>query len=79
LKVRDLVRLLEANGWRRVKTEGSHRAYAPDLHGVITTGPTPEATERSMREAIAFHLRELRASGEPIPVPTARATYVAAR
>jgi len=27
LKVRDLVRLLEADGWRHVKTRGSHRKY----------------------------------------------------
>jgi len=57
----------------------NYSAYAPDLPGVITTGPTPEATERNMRDAIAFHLRELRAAGEPIPAPTTRATYIGAR
>jgi predicted RNase H-like HicB family nuclease len=61
------------------KAGSNYSAYAPDLPGVITTGPTPEATERNMRQAIAFHLRELRAAGEPIPAPTTRATYVAAR
>lgn len=61
------------------KAGSNYSAYAPDLPGVITTGRTPEATERNMREAIAFHLRELRAAGEPIPAPTTRATYVAAR
>jgi predicted RNase H-like HicB family nuclease len=57
----------------------NYSAYAPDLPGVITTGPTPEATERNMREAIAFHLRELRATGQPILAATTRATYVSAR
>ena len=61
------------------KAGTNYSAYAPDLPGVITTGPTPEATERSMRDAIAFHLRELRAAGEPIPAPTTKATYVSAR
>jgi predicted RNase H-like HicB family nuclease len=61
------------------KAGPNYSAYAPDLPGVITTGRTPEATERNMREAIAFHLRELRAAGEPIPAPTTRAMYVAAR
>jgi predicted RNase H-like HicB family nuclease len=61
------------------KAGSNYSAYAPDLPGVITTGRTPEATERNMREAVAFHLRELRAAGEPIPAPTTRATYVAAR
>jgi predicted RNase H-like HicB family nuclease len=61
------------------KAGRNYSAYAPDLPGVITTGPTPEATERNMREAIAFHLSELRAAGAPIPAPTTRATYIAAR
>jgi predicted RNase H-like HicB family nuclease len=61
------------------KAGRNYSAYAPDLPGVITTGRTPEATQRNMREAIAFHLSELRAAGEPIPAPTTRATYVVAR
>jgi predicted RNase H-like HicB family nuclease len=61
------------------KAGRNYSAYAPDLPGVITTGRTPEATERNMREAITFHLSELRAAGEPIPVPTTRTTHIAAR
>jgi predicted RNase H-like HicB family nuclease len=61
------------------KVGRNYSAYAPDLPGVITTGRTPEATERNMREAIAFHLSELRSAGEPIPVPTTRTTTIAAR
>ena len=61
------------------KAGRNYSAYAPDLPGVITTGRTPKATERNMRQAIAFHLSELRAAGEPIPAPTTRATYIGAR
>jgi predicted RNase H-like HicB family nuclease len=61
------------------KARRNYSAYAPDLPGVITTGRTPEATERNMRQAIAFHLRVLRAAGEAIPVPTTRATYIGGR
>jgi predicted RNase H-like HicB family nuclease len=61
------------------KAGSNYSAYAPDLPGVITTGTTPEVTERNMRAAIAFHLRELRAAGDPIPAPTTRATYVPAQ
>jgi predicted RNase H-like HicB family nuclease len=61
------------------KADRNYSAYAPDLFGVITTGRTPEAAERNMREAIAFHLSELRAAGEPIPVPTTRTTTISAR
>ena len=60
------------------KAGRNYSAYAPDLRGVITTGATPEATERNMRDAIALQLRELRAAGEPIPVPTTTATIIAA-
>ena len=61
------------------KAGRNYSAYAPDLPGVITTGRTPEATERNMREAIAFHLSELRAAGEPVPVPTSRTAHIVAR
>ena len=61
------------------KAGSNYSAYAPDLPGVITTGSTPECTERNMRQAIAFHLRELRAAGEPVPTPRTKTTYVAAR
>ena len=56
----------------------NYSAYAPDLPGVITTGPTPRATERNLRDAIAFHSNELRAAGEPTPVSTTRATDITA-
>lgn len=29
MKVRDLLKLIEANGWHHVKTKGSHRQYKP--------------------------------------------------
>lgn len=57
----------------------NYSAYAPDLPGVITTGPTADAAEGSRREAIAFHLSELRATSEPIPVPTTRTAYITTR
>ena len=59
------------------KAGRNYSAYAPDLPGVITAGRTPRATERNMREAIAFHLSEFRAAGEPVPPSTTRARHVA--
>jgi predicted RNase H-like HicB family nuclease len=53
------------------KAGRNYSAYAPDLPGVITTGRTAKA--------IAFHLSELRAAREPIPVSTTRTTHIAAR
>ncbi len=34
----------------------NYSAYAPDLPGCITTGPTVEETLANMREAIELHL-----------------------
>ncbi len=36
-KVRDAIRLVEADGWRRVRTRGSHRQYKhPFKRGTVT-------------------------------------------
>jgi predicted RNase H-like HicB family nuclease len=60
------------------KTATGYSAYAPDLPGCITTGPTLEETERLMKEAIEFHLEGLREYGLPIPEPTTTADYIIA-
>lgn len=58
------------------KTSTGYGAYAPDLPGCVAAGDTLEDTERSMREAIEFHLEGMRAHGDPVPEPTAVAQYV---
>jgi len=58
------------------KTGTGYGAYAPDLPGCVSTGPTLEEAQRNMREAIAFHLDGLREDGDPIPEPTTRAGMV---
>jgi predicted RNase H-like HicB family nuclease len=60
------------------RTATGYSAYAPDLPGCITTGPTLEETERLMKEAIEFHLEGLREDGLPIPAPTTTADYTIA-
>ena len=36
-KVRDAIRLVEADGWRRARTRGSHRQYKhPSKRGTVT-------------------------------------------
>ena len=50
------------------KAEGNYSAYAPDLPGCVATGATLAEVEFEMREAIAFHLEELRADGVLKPV-----------
>jgi predicted RNA binding protein YcfA (HicA-like mRNA interferase family) len=37
MKVRDLIRLIEADGWVLARTRGSHRQYKhPDKRGLVT-------------------------------------------
>ena len=56
--------------------EGNYSAYVPDLPGCVATGASPEEAETEIREAIEFHLSELREDGLPIPQPSSRAEYV---
>jgi predicted RNase H-like HicB family nuclease len=51
-------------------------AYSPDIDGCVATGSTREEVERTMREAIEFHLEGLRADGAPVPAPHTYATVV---
>ncbi len=54
------------------KAGGNYSAYVPDLPGCVAAGPTVEAVEREIRDAIRFGLK---ADGLPIPAPTSIAEY----
>lgn len=42
MKVRDLIRLIETDGWRHVRTRGSHRQYKhPAKKGRVTVPVHP--------------------------------------
>ena len=58
------------------KADGNYSAYVPDLPGCVASGPTVEAVEQDIRDAIRFHIAGLRADGLPIPAPTSIAEYV---
>jgi len=57
-------------------TATGYSAYSPDLAGCVATGPSQVDVERTMREAVEFHLEGLRADGQPIPSGGTFATYV---
>ncbi len=57
-------------------TASGFSAYAPDLPGCVATGPTHEAVERIMSEAMAFHLEGLRLEGMSVPKAHAYAMVV---
>lgn len=56
LKVSEIVKLLEADGWYLVRTKGSHRQYHhPTKPGTVTVAGKPSTdiptgTERSIRK-----------------------------
>ena len=54
----------------------NYSAYVPDLPGCVATGRSIEDAERSIREAIVFHLDGLRADNLPIPPASSRVEYV---
>ena len=58
------------------KANGSYFAYVPDLPGCVATGATAEETEKTIREAIEFHLSGLHEDGLPAPEPSSRVEYV---
>ena len=58
------------------QTATGYSAYSPDVEGCIATGSSREEVERSMREAIEFHMEGLRAEGHPVPAPHSYATFV---
>jgi predicted RNase H-like HicB family nuclease len=60
------------------KAEGNYSAYVPDLPGCVVTGPTIEAVEQYIRDAIRFHIAGLREDGLPVPAATSIADYVEA-
>lgn len=58
------------------ETGTGYSAYSPDLPGCVATGPSRADVERTMQEAIEFHLEGLRADGLTPPEPRTYATFV---
>lgn len=58
------------------KASGNYSAYVPDLPGCVASGSTLEQTERSIREAIEFHLAGLREDGVSIPEASSQVEYI---
>ncbi|MBI4597255.1 MAG: type II toxin-antitoxin system HicB family antitoxin [Candidatus Omnitrophica bacterium] len=59
------------------KAKRNYSAYVPDLPGCVATGKTMKAVERSIREAIEFHVLGLQEDRSPIPHPQAHSAYMA--
>lgn len=64
LKVRDLVKLVEADGWKHVRTTGSHRHYKHPSKPHVVTIPghpgddVPAGTLKSIQRAAGLEKRQ---------------------
>ncbi len=58
------------------ETKTGFSAFSPDLEGCVATGKTRKSVEKTMRDAIAFHLQGLKAEGLKAPRPHTYSTYV---
>jgi predicted RNase H-like HicB family nuclease len=54
----------------------SFGAYVPDLPGCIAAGDSRAEVLTLIREAIEFHIEDLRQNGQPIPPPSSSSEVV---
>lgn len=50
--------------------DGGFGAWSPDLPGCVAAADTDDECVQLMREAVVLHLDDLRAHGDPVPVPS---------
>lgn len=58
------------------KGETGYGAYVPDLPGCIAAADSRDQVVALIRDAIRFHIEELKADGEPIPEPASQGELV---
>ena len=58
------------------KAPRNYAAYVPDLPGCVATGDTREDAAREIRQAIRYHIENLREHGEGVPEPQCTAIVV---
>ena len=58
------------------KAQLNYSAYVPDLPGCIATGTSIEDAREQIREAIEFHIEDMRQGGEAIPQPSSSVEYI---
>ena len=58
------------------KGRRSYGAYVPDLPVCVAVAKTEAGVRKLIQEAIAFHIRGLRADGDRVPRPKSRVDYV---
>ena len=56
--------------------ETSYGAYVPDLPGCVAVAETKEGVISLIKEAIEFHLEDIKQEGQPIPLPSSFTEYI---
>jgi len=54
----------------------SFGAYVPDLPGCVAAGQTREEVVTLIQEAIEFHIENLKADGQPVPLPSSTVEFI---
>ncbi len=57
------------------ETATGYSAFSPDLPGCVAAGQHRSEVERTMREAVRFHLDGLKEDGDLAPPPRSYSTY----
>lgn len=58
------------------KGEKGYGAHVPDLPGCIAAGETREEVINLIKEAIEFHIEDLRTDGKPVPQPSSASEFI---
>ena len=58
------------------ETKTGYSAYSPDVTGCVATGSTKQEVEQRMKDAIDFHVQNLREEGYDIPFPHSYSQYL---
>ena len=58
------------------KGSSSYGAFVPDLPGCIAVGETEAEALALIEEAIQFHLEDMKAGGQQIPLPASKSTFI---
>ncbi len=85
MKVRDVIKRLEADGWYLARVRGDHRHDKhPTKKGIVTVSGHPgkdmpvtrEEVEQLMKEALQEHLQMMREEHLPLPQSQTEAEYM---
>ncbi len=58
------------------KGEKGYGAHVPDLPGCIAAGETREEVLNLIKEAIEFHIEDLRKDGKPVPQASSASEFI---